>query len=71
MKQKKNMGMTSSCKECPWSVKNKHNDTIVGFSKRMDKPHNCHMINGGKELWNINKKTKCKGREEYEKSLSS
>ena len=64
MKQKKNM---VTCKECPWSVKNKHNDTIVGFSKRMDKPHNCHMIKGGKELWNIDEKTKCNGRKKYEK----
>jgi hypothetical protein len=60
-----NMG---TCKECPWSVKNKHNETIVGFSKRMDKPHNCHMVNGGKELWNTKEKTKCNGRKEYEKN---
>jgi len=57
-----------ACKECPWSVRNKHNDMIVGFSKKMDRPHNCHMINGGKELWNINEKTKCNGRKEYEKN---
>ena len=64
----KNMG---SCKECPWSVKNKHNNTIVDFSKKTDKPHNCHMVNGGKELWNINEKTKCNGRQNYEKSIHS
>jgi hypothetical protein len=57
-----------TCKECPWSVKNKHNETIVGFSKRMDKPHNCHMVNGGKELWNTKEKTKCNGRKEYEQN---
>lgn len=57
-----------SCKECPWVIKNKHNDMIVKFSKQMDKPHNCHMKNGGKELWNINEKTKCNGRKEYEKN---
>lgn len=57
-----------SCKECPWTVKNKHNDMIVRFSKLMDKPHNCHMINGGKELWNIKENTKCNGRKEYEKT---
>ena len=51
-----------TCKECPRRVKNNHNDMIVGFSKRMNKPHNCHMINGGKELWNIKEKTKCNGR---------
>ena len=61
----KNMG---SCKECPWSVKNKHNDTIVEFSKKTDKPHNCHMKIEGKELWNTTEKTKCNGRKEYEKN---
>jgi hypothetical protein len=60
-----------TCKECPWSVKNKHNNTIVDFSKKTDKPHNCHMVNGGKELWNINEKTKCNGRQNYEKSIHS
>jgi hypothetical protein len=59
-----------SCKECPWKVKNSHNDMIVGFSIKTDKPHNCHMTdNGGKNLWNIEEKTKCNGRKEYEKSL--
>jgi hypothetical protein len=43
-----------SCKECPWKVKNSHNDMIVGFSIKTDKPHNCHMTdNGGKNLWNV------------------
>jgi hypothetical protein len=60
-----------ACKECPWVVRNKHNDMIVGVSKRLDKPHNCHMKNGGKELWNINEKTKCDGRKEYEKDRDS
>ena len=60
-----------TCQECPWSVKNKHNNTIVDFSKKTDKPHNCHMVNGGKELWNINEKTKCNGRQNYEKSIHS
>ena len=60
-----------TCKECPWSVKNKHNDTIVEFSKKTDKPHNCHMKTEGKELWNINEKTKCNGRQNYEKSIHS
>jgi hypothetical protein len=61
-----------SCKECPWKVKNSHNDMIVGFSIKTDKPHNCHMTdNGGKNLWNIEEKTKCYGRKEYEKSLGN
>ena len=29
------------------------------------------MVNGGKELWNINEKTKCNGRQNYEKSIHS
>jgi hypothetical protein len=41
---------------------------IVGFSKKMDKPHNCHMKTEGKELWNATEKTKCNGRKEYEKN---
>ena len=60
-----------NCKECPWVVKNNHNDNIVGFSKRTDKPHNCHMVNGGKELLNVTEKTKCKGRKKYEESIYS
>ena len=55
----------TSCKECPWVVKNKHNESIVGFSKKMDKPHNCHMVKGGQDLWNVEEKTKCKGRQNY------
>ena len=59
-----------TCKECPWRVKNNHNEMIVGFSKKMDKPHNCHMSkNGGKDLWNVQEKTKCQGRKEYEKTF--
>ena len=58
--------MKKQCKECPWVIKNNHNDMIVGFSKKMDKPHNCHMTNGGKELWNLKEETKCIGRQKYE-----
>jgi hypothetical protein len=59
---------SKTCKECPWRVKNNHNDMIVGFSKKMDRPHNCHMKTEGKELWNATEKTKCYGRKEYEKN---
>ena len=46
--------MKKSCKECPWVVKNSHNETIVSFSKKQNKPHNCHMSNnGGKKLWEV------------------
>jgi hypothetical protein len=60
-----------TCKECPWAIRNKHNDMIVGFSQRMDKPHNCHMIPPDKRggLWEVKEeKTKCNGRKEYEKN---
>lgn len=59
------------CKECPWRVINKHNETIVEFSKRTDKPHNCHMTkNGGKKMWEVDEETKCRGRLNYEKKNS-
>ena len=71
MKMKMKM-MTYHCKECPWKIKNSHNDMIVGFSIKNDKSHNCHMTkNGGKNLWNVEEKTKCKGRKEYEKFLGN
>lgn len=63
--------MKKSCKECPWIVRTNHNDTIMGFSKRMDKPHNCHMKNGGKNLWDLKEETKCNGRKEYEKNRNT
>ena len=49
------------CKECPWVVRNKHNDTIVKFSKEKNKNHNCHMTEGSKNLWKVNSKTECVG----------
>ena len=59
--------MKKPCKECPWIVKNKHNESITNFSIKNDVAHNCHMgKNGGKNLWSIEEKTKCKGRELYE-----
>jgi hypothetical protein len=59
------------CKECPWKIRNKHNDSIIEFSKRIDKPHNCHMSkNGGGKLWEVNDETKCQGRLNYEKKNS-
>ena len=42
-----------NCKECPWVVRNKNNDTIINHSKKWGKKHNCHMkIKGtNKNLW--------------------
>jgi hypothetical protein len=43
-----------NCKECPHIIRNRHNDMIVDFSKRMKKKHNCHMIReGSKNLWEV------------------
>ena len=38
--------MGKNCKECPWVVRNKNNDTIVNHSKKWDKKHNCHQKKG-------------------------
>ncbi len=65
------MEKLNTCKECPWVVRNNHNNNIVEFSKRMDKPHNCHMVNGGKDLWSVTESTKCNGRKHYESLVSS
>ena len=35
--------MEKPCKECPWVVRNKNNDTIIIHSKKWNKKHNCHM----------------------------
>lgn len=55
--------MGKNCKECPWVVRNKNNDTIVNHSKKWDKKHNCHMkIKGSnKTLWGVSPKTQCVG----------
>jgi len=54
--------MKKSCKECPWVIRNKHNDIIVGFSNKTGKSHNCHMTEGVKNLWEvIDNKMECYG----------
>lgn len=53
--------MKRNCKECPHFVRNKHNDMIVNFADKQNISHNCHMINGGKNLWNVDKETECLG----------
>ena len=56
-----------TCKECPWVVRNRHNDTIVKHSKEHNKKHNCHMIpfekSGG--LWDMKKECQCVGNREH------
>lgn len=54
--------MKKHCRECPHIIRNKHNDTIVNFAKKWNKPHNCHMTSGVKNLWQVNnKKLQCFG----------
>ena len=55
--------MKKPCKECPWVVRNKHNDTIVNHSKKWGKSHNCHMVDP--KLWNTKKECQCVGNKEY------
>jgi hypothetical protein len=49
--------MKSHCKECPHIIRNRHNDTIVEFSRRTKRLHNCHMTEGKKDLWNVKDKS--------------
>lgn len=59
--------MSKPCKECPWVVKNKHNDSITTFSKRTGKKHNCHMVPLDKigSLWDLKEKHQCQGNKLY------
>jgi len=52
-----------NCKECPWVVRNKNNDTIINHSKRLNKKHNCHMLITGtnKKLWTLDPEFECFG----------
>ena len=43
--------MKKPCKECPHSIRNRHNDMIVDFGKRTGKRHNCHMTDGVKHAY--------------------
>lgn len=59
------------CKECPWVIKNKNNDSIVGHSKKWKKKHNCHMMIKGREfkLWDDFPKFQCVGNKKEIVSL--
>lgn len=61
----------SNCKECPWVVRNRNNDSIINHSKKWGKKHNCHMkIKGtNKKLWGVNTEFQCEGNKNY--SVSS
>jgi hypothetical protein len=45
--------MKKPCKECPHLIHNRHNNMIVAFSEKTSKKHNCHMLEGKKDLWNV------------------
>jgi hypothetical protein len=55
------------CKECPWVVENRHNQTIKNHSIKHEKRHNCHMISYEKSggLWDIKKEYQCVGNKQY------
>lgn len=55
--------MKRPCKECPWFVNNKHNESIVNHSKRFKKKHNCHMKK--MVLWEYNPQYQCLGNKNY------
>jgi hypothetical protein len=59
------------CKECPWVVTNKNNDSIVDHSKKWKKKHNCHMLIKGREfkLWDDFPKFQCIGNKKEIDSL--
>lgn len=58
--------MKSTCKECPWVLRNKHNDTIVNFSIKTGKKHNCHMTKEGKnDLWTLKSGSECIGIKQF------
>jgi hypothetical protein len=55
--------MEKPCKECPWVVRNKNNDTIINHSKKWGKKHNCHMKIKGTDnpLWVCTSEHRCVG----------
>lgn len=59
------------CKECPWVIKNKNNDSIVNHSKTWNKKHNCHMVIKNKDvkLWDNFPKFQCTGNKKEIDSL--
>jgi hypothetical protein len=57
----------SPCKECPWVVKNKNNDTLVEHLKRFKKKHNCHMVKEKDKgtIWEVKERYQCVGNKKY------
>jgi hypothetical protein len=61
--------MKKHCKECPHIIRNRHNDMIVDFANKHNIGHNCHMTEGVKNLWQVNKKTECFGSKQKQNEL--
>lgn len=62
------------CKECPWVVNNRNNNTIVNHSKKWNKKHNCHMLIKDTDinLWDNFPKFQCVGnKKELTKLIST
>jgi hypothetical protein len=51
------------CKECPWANHSENNDRFIGYAKKNNKTHNCHMIKPSKRsrLWNTKPEYICIG----------
>jgi hypothetical protein len=51
------------CRECPWIIRNKNNDSLIKHSKNFNKKHNCHMLIKDKDikLWDSFPKFQCIG----------
>jgi hypothetical protein len=66
------LGMVNKhCKECPWVIRNKNNDSIINHSKRMGKGHNCHMTIKNEKLWDVVPEFQCLGNKLFLKSIST
>jgi len=64
--------MKKPCKECPWVIKNRNNNSLTNHAKRLNKTHNCHMIDSDKrgELWDTKKDCQCVGNKMFFESES-
>jgi hypothetical protein len=45
--------MNRHCKECPYKVRNGHNERITAFAEKTGRRHNCHMGKGKTNLWQV------------------
>ena len=57
----------SNCKECPWVNKTENNLKFIGYAKRHNKTHNCHMISPSKRgvVWDTKEDCICVGSKNW------